>query len=70
MIASGASHDRFSANNCTSSAVPTSAPSIIASAAEVTIIPCPTNDEASSAVAVELCSSPVTPNPAAIDKLR
>ena len=45
-------------------AVPTSAPSITASAAEVVSRPCETNEDVSSAVAVELCSSPVTPTPA------
>ena len=45
-------------------AVPTSAPSITASAADVVSRPCETNEDVSSAVAVELCSSPVTPTPA------
>ena len=55
---------RFSDSTCTITAVPTSAPSITASAAAVVSSPWATNDDVSSAVAVELCSNPVTPSPA------
>ena len=62
----GDSQLRFSAKTCTIRLVPTSAPSMTASAAEVSIRPCPTNELVSSAVAVLLWIRPVTPIPAAI----
>ncbi len=63
-ISSGASHDRSKDSRTVTSAVPTSAPSITASAGAVPINPCPANDATISAVAVLLWISPVTPSPA------
>ena len=63
-IRSGASHDRSNDSRTVTSAVPTSAPSITASAGAVPIKPWPANDATISAVAVLLWMRPVTPNPA------
>ena len=61
---SGDSHDRSKENTCTIKLVPTSAPSMMASADAVAIRPRPANEVAITAVAVLLCTSPVTPSPA------
>ena len=53
-ISSGASHDRSNDSSTVTSAVPTSAPSMTASAGAVPIRPCPANDATISAVAVLL----------------
>ena len=63
-IASGESHDRSNENSCTTRLVPTSAPSMIASAGASPIRFCDTNELAMSAVALEDCTSAVTPRPA------
>ena len=63
-ISSGASHDRSNDRTTVTSAVPTSAPSITASAGAVPIKPWPANAATISAVAVLLWMSAVTPRPA------
>ncbi len=63
-ISSGASHDRSNDRMTVTSDVPTSAPSITASAGAVLIRPWPANAATMSAVAVLLWMSPVTPRPA------
>src|SRR6476620_11526007 len=63
-ISNGASHDRSNDSNTVTNAVPTSAPSMTASAGAVPMSPCPANDATISAVAVLLWISPVTPRPA------
>ena len=63
-ISNGASHDRSTARNIVTSDVPTSAPSITASAGAVPINPWPANAATISAVAVLLWINPVTPTPA------
>ena len=64
-ISSGDSHDRSRVSTRAISAVPTSAPSMIASAGASAIRPLATKEVASSAVALLLCTSAVTPMPAA-----
>ena len=64
-ISSGASQERSSDRTTVTSDVPTSAPSITASALAVVTRPWPANAETMSAVAVELWMRPVTPMPAA-----
>jgi len=64
-MSSGDNHDRSNENTRTIRLVPTSAPSITASAGAVAIKPWPTNAATISAVAVLLCISAVTPSPAA-----
>ena len=61
---SGESHDRSSEKICAISAVPTSAPSMIASAAGSATRFCETNELVRSAVALDDCTIPVTPRPA------
>ena len=56
-ISSGASHDRSNDSRTVTSAVPTSAPSMTASAGAVPISPWPANDATISAVAVLLWMS-------------
>ncbi len=63
-ISSGDSHDRSNENTSTIRLVPTSAPSITASAGAVAISPCPAKAATISAVAVLLWMRPVTPSPA------
>ncbi len=63
-ISSGDSQDRSSENTCTISAVPTLAPSMMASAGATAIRPWPTNELTMTAVALLLWTSPVTPSPA------
>ena len=63
-MSSGESHDRSSENTCASSALPTSAPSMMASAAVSPIRFCATKELAMRAVALEDCTRPVTPRPA------
>ncbi len=63
-IRNGDSHDRSNENTSTIRLVPTSAPSITASAGAVPIRPWPAKAATISAVAVLLWSSPVTPSPA------
>src|SRR6185503_10781785 len=63
-IASGDSHERSNEKSWTTRLVPTSAPSMIASAGASPIRFCCTNDPAISAVALEDCTSAVTPRPA------
>ena len=63
-IRSGASHDRSNDRITVTSEVPTSAPSMTASAGAVLMRPCPANAEMISAVAVLLWMRPVTPRPA------
>jgi hypothetical protein len=63
-MSSGESQRRSSENACASSAVPTSAPSMMASAAGSAMRFCETNELAIIAVALEDCTSPVTPSPA------
>ena len=63
-ISSGASQDRSNERITVTSDVPTSAPSMTASAGAVLISPWPANAEMISAVAVLLWMSPVTPSPA------
>ena len=57
------SHLMSKANTCAISVVPTSAPSITASATGSAISPWPANEESNSAVAVALCSTAVTAAP-------
>ncbi len=64
-ISSGASHDRSKDRMMVTSDVPTSAPSMTASAGAVLISPWPAKAATISAVAVELWIRPVTPSPAA-----
>jgi hypothetical protein len=61
---SGASQDRSNDRITVTSDVPTSAPSITASAGAVLMRPCPANAATISAVAVLLWMRPVTPRPA------
>jgi hypothetical protein len=63
-ISSGDSHDRSNENTTAIIAVPTSAPSITASAAPVPTSPVPTKDATIRQVAVLLCTRLVTPSPA------
>ena len=63
-ISSGASHDRSNDRITVTSDVPTSAPSMTASAGAVLISPWPANAATISAVAVLLWMRPVTPRPA------
>ena len=63
-ISSGASQDRSNDRITVTSDVPTSAPSMTASAGAVLISPWPANAETISAVAVLLWMRPVTPRPA------
>ena len=63
-MSSGDSHDRSSENTSVISAVPTSAPSITASAGAVAINPWPANDATINAVALLLWISAVMPSPA------
>ena len=63
-IATGASHDRSKEKTCTTRLVPTSAPSMIASAGASAIRLAPTKEPTMSAVALEDCTSAVTPTPA------
>ena len=63
-INSGESHDRSNENTSVISAVPTSAPSITASAGAVAMRPWPTKDATIRAVAVLLWMSAVMPKPA------
>ncbi len=63
-ISSGASHDRSNDRISVTSDVPTSAPSITASAGAVPMRPWPAKAATISAVAVLLWISPVTPSPA------
>src|SRR6185436_17902409 len=63
-MASGDSQERSKEKSCTTRLVPTSAPSMIASAGARPIRFCATNDPAISAVALEDCTSAVTPRPA------
>ena len=60
----GDSHDRSSEKSCTTRLVPTSAPSMMASAGASAISFWLTNEPVMSAVALEDCTSPVTPSPA------
>ena len=60
----GASHCRSSDSTWATSVVPTSAPSITASAGAVSTRPRPANEATTKAVAVLLCRTPVTPMPA------
>ena len=62
-INSGDSHDKSSEKTTAITLVPTSAPSITASAAVRETMPWPTNDETISAVAVLDCTMAVTPIP-------
>ena len=64
-IASGDSHDRSSEKTCAMSEVPTSAPSMIASAGASAMRFWETKELAMSAVALEDCTRLVTPRPAA-----
>ncbi|MCY1428594.1 hypothetical protein D9M71_444840 [compost metagenome] len=64
-ISSGDSHDRSRVSTRAISAVPTSAPSMIASAGASAIRPPATKEVVSRAVALLLCTSAVTPMPAA-----
>ena len=59
----GDSHDKSSENTTAITLVPTSAPSITASAAGSPTSPWPTNDDTMSAVAVLDCTTAVTPIP-------
>ena len=63
-INSGDSQVKSRDRNTAASAVPMSAPSMMASAGAVAMSPLPANDVVSSAVAVELCRRLVTPKPA------
>ena len=63
-ISRGDSHDRSNEKTTVISAVPTSAPSITASAGAVAINPWPTNEATIRQVAVLDCTSPVTTMPA------
>ena len=63
-ISSGLSHDRSNENTTAISAVPTSAPSIAASAALLVTRPLPTKLATIRQVAVLLCTTLVTPSPA------
>jgi hypothetical protein len=60
---SGESHERSSEKTSAISAVPMSAPSMMASAAGSASRSCETNELAMSAVALEDCTSAVTPSP-------
>jgi hypothetical protein len=62
-IRSGASHDMSNDSTTVTIDVPTSAPSMTASALAVVMIPWPANAATISAVAVELWIRPVTPMP-------
>ena len=64
-ISKGESQDRSKENTSVIIAVPTSAPSITASAGAVAINPCPAKAASMSAVALLLWISAVTPRPAA-----
>ncbi len=57
------SHLTSNAKTCATRVVPTSAPSMIASAIGSVSRPRPVNEASSSAVAVALCSTPATPMP-------
>jgi hypothetical protein len=59
------SHLMSKAKTCATSVVPTSAPSMMASAMGSVTRPRPAKDDSSRAVAVELCTMPVTPMPVA-----
>jgi hypothetical protein len=61
---SGDRNERFSENTCAMSAVPTSAPSITASAAASGRRFCETKELVMIAVALDDCTRLVTPNPA------
>ena len=63
-ISNGASHDRSKERMTVTNDVPTSAPSITASAGAVEMSPWPANAATISAVAVLLWMRPVTPSPA------
>ena len=63
-IRSGASQDRSNDRMTVTSEVPTSAPSMTASAGAVPMRPWPANAATISAVAVLLWMRPVTPRPA------
>ena len=63
-IMSGAIHERSKENTCTTRLVPTSAPSMIASAGASGIRFWLTNEAVITAVADEDCTRPVTPSPA------
>ncbi len=63
-MSSGASHDRSNDRMSVTSDVPTSAPSITASAGVVPMRPWPANAATMRAVAVLLWMRPVTPRPA------
>jgi len=69
-ISSGDSHDRSNEKTTAISAVPTSAPSITASAGAVAISPWPTNEATIRQVAVLDCTSPVTAMPAPTESAR
>ena len=58
------SHFTSSENTCATTAEPTSAPRMTASASGSAISPRAANEASSKVVAVELCSTPVTPMPA------
>ena len=64
-ISNGESHDRSRVSTRAISAVPTSAPSMIARAGASAIRPWATKEVASRAVALLLCTRAVTPMPAA-----
>ncbi|MCY1176180.1 hypothetical protein D9M73_164420 [compost metagenome] len=64
-ISNGDSHDRSRVSTRAISAVPTSAPSMMASAGASSISPWATKELTSSAVALLLCTRAVTPIPAA-----
>ncbi|MNG99202.1 hypothetical protein D3C79_583670 [compost metagenome] len=63
-ISNGESHDRSRVSTRAMSAVPTSAPSMMASAGVMAIRPWPTNEVTSIAVALLLCTMAVTRIPA------
>ncbi len=69
-ISSGDSHERSNENTTAIRLVPTSAPSMIASAAGSEIMPCATKEDTISPVAALLCTSAVTPSPAAAALMR
>ncbi len=62
-MANGESQERFSENTCAMSEVPTSAPSMMASAGASAMRFCETKELAMSAVALEDCTRLVTPRP-------
>ena len=64
-ISNGDSHERSNENTTVMRLVPISAPSMMANAAASVITPCETNDDTINPVAALLCTSAVTPRPAA-----